>query len=66
MAEQGAIVVANIGDTVGRKFPAIAIAKILLPYARQNVKRMKGLYYTRVQVWSDELVVFGVSGGDSV
>jgi hypothetical protein len=66
LAEPGAIVAAKNGDTICGKFPANAEDKTRPPYGRQNLKMMKGLYYTRVQVWSDELIVFGISGGDSL
>jgi hypothetical protein len=66
MSEPGAIVVATNGDTLCRKSPAIAEDTIIPPYGPQILKMMKGLYYTRVQVWSDELIVFGISGGDSI
>ena len=66
MAEPGAIVVATNGDTACRKFPAIAEDKIIPPYGRQNVKMMKGLYYSGYRYGRNELIVFGISGGDSV
>jgi hypothetical protein len=66
MSEPGAIVAAKNGDTLCRKSPAIAEDRIIPPYGRHNLKMMKGLYYTRVQVLSDELIVFGISRGDSI
>jgi hypothetical protein len=54
---------AKHGDTPCRKSTAIAEDTMIPPYGRQNVKMMKGLYYTLVQVWSDELVVYEISGG---